>query len=92
MSNWDERYMKVNGVRVSREGYAKKLRKIHRLAGKRVLVQLRHHRVVHAATLTLVEPTGRQVYPRLIPKTDCGLVAAPSEQTYYGIVTCRRCR
>ena len=50
-----------------------KLRKLYRQAGRRLTVRGRYPaKVTHTATLVVLPPEGRQVYPRLGYKLDCG--------------------
>ena len=70
-------YMKVNGVRVNTRKYYRRLRIIDRQVGRRVLIRERHSSMQHRATILKVPPTGRQVYPTLAYRTDCGIKVLP---------------
>lgn len=84
-------YARVKGVRVNVEKYERKMRKLQRLVGTRCCAKLRFSKVVHSATRVLVPPRGRQVYPRIGVRLDCGTETSGMAETY-GIVTCKRCR
>lgn len=93
----DPDYMRVNGVRVNREKYERRIRQLKRLDGTptRVHGRLwpgRHPQVVHAATRMLCPPVARQVYPAVELRTLCGVDAVGmTERREWVQVTCKRC-
>lgn len=88
-------YTKINGIRVNVEKYHRKLRQLERQDGRRGFIKAppgppSAPRVIHSATLTLIPPTGRQVYPTLEWRTDCGTDVYRGKPGYEP-ATCKRC-